>query len=112
MPSASHSSRRLPSWLRFDCSFTPLAGGALLWRHTPLGYVAGVGLLLQFGLTPTGLAAILAFQPILTAAPLDVGIIVGLLIFSLVCFASLAFFVRGAAQSQHSVAPPIAGAQG
>jgi hypothetical protein len=89
-----------------------LLGGALLWRHKALGYVAGAGLLLQFGLTPTGLAAIIAFQPILTAAPLDVGIIVGLLIFSLVCFASLAFFVRGAIQPQHSVAPPIAGAQG
>ena len=36
----------------------------------------------------------------------------GSLIFSLVCFASLAFFVRGAIQPQHSVAPPIAGAQG
>ena len=35
-----------------------LIGGVLLWRHQTLGYVAGAGLLLQFGLTPTGLAAI------------------------------------------------------
>jgi hypothetical protein len=89
-----------------------LLGGVLLWQHKRLGYVAGAGLLLQFGLTPTGLAVIIAFQPILTAAPLDVGIIVGLLIFSLVCFASLAFCVRGAIQPQRPVAPPIAGAHG
>jgi hypothetical protein len=88
-----------------------LLGGVLLWQHKTLGYVVGAGLLLQFGLTPTGLAAILAFQPIVTASPLNVGIIVGLLIFSLVCFASLAYFVRGAVQSQRPVAPPIAGAQ-
>jgi hypothetical protein len=89
-----------------------LLAGALLWRHKALGYVAGAGLLLQFGLTPIGMAATLAFQPSLTAAPLDVGLIVGLLIFSLVCFASLAFFIRGAIQPQRPVAPPIAGAQG
>jgi hypothetical protein len=87
-----------------------LIGGVLLWRHKRLGYVAGAGLLLQFGLTPTGLAAIIAFQPILSASPLDVGTIVGLLIFSMVCFASLAFFIRGAIQPQRPVAPPIAGA--
>jgi hypothetical protein len=89
-----------------------LIGGVLLWRHKALGYVAGAGLLLQFGLTPIGLAAMLAFQPLVTASPLEVGTIVGLLIFSLVCFASLACFVRGAIQPQHPVAPPIAGAHG
>ena len=68
------------------------------------------GLLLQFGLTPAGLAAMLVFQPIVTASPLDVEIIVGLLIFSLVCFASLAWFVRGAIQPQRPVTPPIANA--
>lgn len=81
-------------------------------RRTPLGHVAGAGLLLQFSLTPTGLAAIIVFQLILNAAPLDVGVIVGRWIFSLVCFASLALFVRGAIQPQRSAAPPIAGAQG
>ena len=65
---------------------------------------------LQFGLTPTGLAAIIAFQPILTASPLDIGTVGGLLIFSVVCFACLAFFVRGAIQPQRPVASPIAGA--
>ena len=73
-----------------------LLGGVLLWRRQSLGYVAGAGLLLQFGLTPLGLAAILALQPILTSSPLNVGTIVGVLIFSVVSFVPLAFFVRGA----------------
>jgi hypothetical protein len=89
-----------------------LIGGVLLWQHQTLGYVAGAGLLLQFGLTPTGLAAIIALQPVLTAGPLDVGSIIGLLIFSVVCFATLAFFVRGAIRHQRPVASPIAGAHG
>jgi hypothetical protein len=46
-----------------------LIGGVLLWRRATLGYVAGVRLLLQFGLTPSGLAAIMALQPALTAEP-------------------------------------------
>jgi hypothetical protein len=29
-----------------------LAGGVLLWRRQPLGYVAAAGLLFQYGLTP------------------------------------------------------------
>jgi hypothetical protein len=74
-----------------------LVGGVLLKRRHPLGYVAGAGLLLQFGLTPTGLAAILALQPVVTGAPLAAGTIIGLLVFSIVCFVPLVFFVRGAA---------------
>jgi len=89
-----------------------LIGGVLLWRHKTLGYVAGAGLLLQFGLTPTGLAAIIALQPFLTAAPLDAGTIGGLLIFSVACFATLAFFVRGAIRPQRPASPPIAGVHG
>jgi len=84
----------------------------LLWRRERLGYVAGAGLLLQFGLTPTGLAVIIALQSVLTAGPLDVGTIIGLLIFSVVCFATLAFFVRGAIRHQRQVSSPIAGAHG
>jgi hypothetical protein len=76
-----------------------LIGGVLLWRRATLGYVIGAGLLLQFGLTPTGLAAIIALQPVLTAAPINVGVIAGLLIFSTVCFAALTFFVRGAGRA-------------
>lgn len=73
-----------------------LAGGVLLWRRNALGYVVGAGLLLQYGVTPTALATIMLLQPILTGSPVDTGTVVALLMFSLVCFAPLALFVRGA----------------
>jgi hypothetical protein len=73
-----------------------LAGGVLLWRRSPLGYVVGAGLLFQFGLTPVALAAILAVQPRFTGGPMDVGTIVGVLVFAAICFASVTCFVRGA----------------
>ena len=73
-----------------------LAGGVLLWQRRPLGYALGAGLLLQFGLTPVALAAILALQPSLTGAPVDAATIAGVLVFAVVPFAPLAFFVRAA----------------
>jgi hypothetical protein len=90
-----------------------LLGGVLLWRRHPLGYVAGAGLLLQYGLTPLGLVASMVLRAVLTSSPLDVATIITLLVFSVVCFASLAFFVRGAkiagaeradARSEHGAA--------
>ena len=74
-----------------------LAGGVLLWQRRPLGYAVGAGLLLQFGLTPIALAAIMALQPWLTGAPVDAGTIAGVLVFAAVPFAPLAFFIRAAA---------------
>ncbi|HEU5315805.1 MAG TPA: hypothetical protein VFX49_06810 [Chloroflexota bacterium] len=76
-----------------------LTGGVLLWRRRPLGYVVGAGLLLQFGLTPIVLAAIVALQPWLTGAPAATGTIAGVLIFAAVPFAPLAFFVRAATRA-------------
>jgi hypothetical protein len=77
-----------------------LLGGVLLWRRHALGYVVGGGLLFQFGLTPLGLAAMLALQPFLTGAPVEMGTVMGVLIFSIVSFAPLIFFGRN-----HPVAP-------
>jgi hypothetical protein len=71
-----------------------LAGGILLWQRRPLGYAVGAGLLLQFGLTPIALAAIMVLQPWLTGAPVDARTIAGVLVFAAVPFAPLAFFVR------------------
>jgi hypothetical protein len=81
-----------------------LAGGVLLWRRAQLGYVAGAGLLLQFGMTPVVLAAIAALQPVLTGAAVDVATIAALLVFAAVCCGPLALFVRGAAAGLHEVA--------
>jgi hypothetical protein len=75
-------------------------GGVLLWRRETLGFVAGAGLLFQYGLTPVALAAMMALQPVLTASPVDMGTIVALLVFALISFAPLVFFVRGAASGQ------------
>jgi hypothetical protein len=89
-----------------------LVGGVLLWRRRPLGYVAGAGLLLQYGLTPIGLAASMALRSILTGSPLDVVTTIALLVFGAVSFVPLAFFVRGAARGQRSTSPPTAGPRG
>jgi hypothetical protein len=76
-----------------------LAGGSLLGRRLPLGYVAGAGLLLQYGLTPVGLAANMALRSVLIGSPLDVPTVAVLLVFGIVCFAPLAFFAHGAKDS-------------
>jgi hypothetical protein len=79
-----------------------LVGGVLLWRRRPLGYVAGAGLLLQYGLSAVGFVASMALQAVLIASPLDMAASIVLLLFSVVCFASLAFFVRGAGRRQNA----------
>jgi hypothetical protein len=78
-----------------------LLGGVLLWRRQALGYVVAAGLLLQFGLTPLGLAAIMATHAVLTASRIEVGTIAGVLIFSAIAFAPLVYFVRAAGASTH-----------
>jgi hypothetical protein len=72
-----------------------LIGGVLLWLRQPLGYVVGAGLLFQFGLTPFGLAAMLAAHALLNAGPIDAATIAGVLVFGLVALAPLAYFLRG-----------------
>jgi hypothetical protein len=79
-----------------------LLGGVLLWGRCALGYLAAPGLLLQFGLTPFGLAAIMAGHGVLTGTPMSVGTIAGVLIFCLIAFAPLAYFVRGAISHRRS----------
>lgn len=73
-----------------------IAGGVLLWRRRTLGYVAGAGLLLQYGLSAVGFVASMALRALLTGSPLDAATSVVLLVFGVVCFVPLAFFVRGA----------------
>ncbi|HJQ28227.1 MAG TPA: hypothetical protein VJ827_02725 [Rubrobacter sp.] len=75
-----------------------LVGGLLLFRREALGYVAGAGLLLQYGLSAIGFVASMALQAILGGSPLDVATIVVLFVFGVVCFVPLALFVRGAAR--------------
>jgi hypothetical protein len=86
-----------------------LIGGVLLWRRAALGYVTAAGLLLQFGLTPLALAAIIALQPRLTGSQGDGATVTGLLIFAGVAFAPLAFFVRPAARRKTTAAFGLGG---
>lgn len=89
-----------------------LIGGVLLWRRAGLGYLTGAGLLLQFGLTPLALAAILALQPWLSGSQGDGATVTGLLIFAGVAFAPLAFFVRPAARRNTTAALGLEGGAG
>ncbi|HEU4495125.1 MAG TPA: hypothetical protein VFR69_13080, partial [Rubrobacteraceae bacterium] len=61
-----------------------VVGGVLLWLRRPLGYVAGAGLLLQYGLSAVGFVASMALRSILTASPLDAATGVVLFVFGLV----------------------------
>ncbi len=79
-----------------------LAGGVLLWRRRALGYVAGAGLLLQYGVLAVGLIPVMVFQALTTGSPVDVAGIVMVLVMGAICFIPLAFFVRGAASDRSS----------
>lgn len=81
-----------------------IVGGALLWRRQPLGYVAGAGLLLQYGLSAVGFVAGMVLESVLTGSPPDVATSVVLILFGAVCFVPLAFFIRGAAAPTNGVA--------
>jgi hypothetical protein len=70
-----------------------LLGGILIWRRTPLGYAAGAGLLLQFGLTPLALASGMVLQGVVTDSGVDLAV-VGVLAFAIVAFAPLVYFGR------------------
>jgi len=79
-----------------------LAGGVLLWRRKALGYVAGAGLLLGYGVLAVGLIPVMVFQALTTASPVDVAGIVVVLVMGAICFIPFAFFVRGAASDRSS----------
>ena len=79
-----------------------LAGGILLWRRRALGYVAGAGLLLQYGVLAVGLIPVMLFQALYTSSPVDVAGIVVVLVMVAICFIPFAFFVRGAAPDRGS----------
>jgi hypothetical protein len=80
-----------------------LVGGVLLWLRRPIGYFAGAGLLLQYGLTPVALAFGLLLRGIVTGFAIDWGGVAGVLVFAVVSFAPLALFVRNA--GTHTVGP-------
>ncbi len=79
-----------------------LVVGALLWRRKTLGYVAGAGLFLQYGVLAIGLVPLMIFQALHAAAPIDVGGIVVVVVMATLCLIPFTFFARGAASDQKS----------
>jgi hypothetical protein len=80
------------------------AGGVLLWRRAPLGYVVAAGLLLQAATYLIGLSAITVLQEVLTQVPFDAVAVVPGIVVGVVSLALLASFVRGAAEARSSTA--------
>lgn len=71
--------------------------GVQLWRRKALGYVAGAGLLLQYGVLALGL-----IPGMVSIEPIDVAGIAVILVMVTLCFVPFAFFVRGAVRSHQS----------
>lgn len=86
-------------WLADSLVAAPalLVGGVALWRRKPLGYVAGAGLFLQYGILAVELAPVLAYEAHVTGSPLGVADVVVVLVMAALCFVPFALFVRGAA---------------
>jgi hypothetical protein len=76
-----------------------LIGGFLLWRRAPLGYVAGVGLLLIYSILLIGPVPVLAVQALGDGSPIPVGDILFLLVVALGCLIPFGLFVRGIVRS-------------
>ena len=74
-----------------------VAGGALLLRQKPLGYVSGLGLLAVASALYIGLIMFLLLQPVLTGAPFALVDVIVVFIMGLVCFIPFALFMRGVA---------------
>jgi len=92
----------LSSWVADFTVAVPvlLAGGVLLWQRKALGYVAGAGLLLGYGVLALSVIPFFVLQARSTSSPIDVTGIVAVLVMAALCFIPFAFFVRGAASDQ------------
>jgi uncharacterized membrane protein YuzA (DUF378 family) len=77
-----------------------IAGGGLLLRRSPLGYVSGLGLLFVASMLFLGLIMVLLLQPVLTDAPFVLVDIVVVFIMGLICFIPFGFFVRKVTASE------------
>jgi hypothetical protein len=72
-----------------------IAGGGLLLRRMPLGYVSGLGLLFATSMLFVGLILLLFLQPVLSDAPfvlMDVIVVAGM---GLIFFIPFGLFLRG-----------------
>jgi len=79
-----------------------LIAGIQLWRRRALGYAAGAGMLLGYGMLALSVIPFFVFQARQTGSPIDAGGLVAILVMAALCFIPLAFFVRGAASGRSS----------
>jgi hypothetical protein len=94
----------IPSWIADFIVAIPvlLVSGVQLWRRKALGYVAGAGLLLGYGVLALSVIPSMVLRAHYTASPIDVVGIVVILVMAALCFIPFAFFVRGAASDRSS----------
>jgi len=71
-----------------------IAGGVLLLRRTPLGYVSGLGLLYGGSMLFIGLIVFLLLEPVITNKPFALGDVVAVSIMGLVCFIPFWLYIR------------------
>ncbi|HUW12114.1 MAG TPA: hypothetical protein VM537_20470, partial [Anaerolineae bacterium] len=92
---------RICVWIADFTAVIPacLVGGLLLWRREALGYVGGVGLLLQYSLLLAGAIPCMVFPALYNVSPIDVTGIVLVLVWGVMCFIPFVLFVRGIVRS-------------
>ncbi|RPH57840.1 MAG: hypothetical protein EHM81_11020 [Chloroflexi bacterium] len=80
-----------------DLVTTPawIAGGILLWRKQPLGYLSGLGLLFQASMLFIGLLIFFILQPLLYPVSFPLSDFVVILVMGMVCFIPFGLFLRG-----------------
>jgi hypothetical protein len=72
-----------------------IAGGVLILRRKPLGYVSGLGLLFAGSMLFIGLILILILQPILTEAAFVLTDVIVVFVMGLICFVPFGLYLRG-----------------
>jgi len=94
----------ISSWIADFSVAVPalLLVGIQLWRRQALGYAAGAGLLLGYGVLALSLLPFFVIQASRSAMPIDVGGIAAILVMAVLCFIPFTFFVRGAASGRSS----------
>ncbi|MCB9421752.1 MAG: hypothetical protein H6667_18270 [Ardenticatenaceae bacterium] len=85
-----------------DILISPLwmAGGMLLLRRKPWGYVGGLGLLFAASMLFIGLIGLLLLQPFFTEAAFALTDVLVVAAMGLICFVPFALFARGVAKSE------------
>ena len=95
----------IASWIADFTVAVPalLLVGIQLWRRKALGYAAGAGLLLGYGLLALSVVPFFVQPALYGTAQLDIGGLAAILVMATLCFIPFTFFVRGAASSRSSL---------